>query len=645
MGSPLRSLGSPRRQQEGLLIFGVLLTTSTSPPRSDDAADAADSHFTSSLPSAYPEGTPAGLRGEAVRSALRSGQSVGWNLNCCDELQFGVVQAVGEGVLEFCNNKFTQSFVAPLEGDDGSFQEACWLNARGRLMDRVGVAISAPNMAFLVTSPGHSASSLFASLDPFIFPLDQVALTDWSDSSFVFSLSSVRCQHVQSAFEQYVWPLLSQSLLLETSTKASTPYALPPKGKSLTIPLLAAHDNNNNNGDQKDKPNQEETLLLIIPTSGLPDCAMCGYTFAFLGAPALGERIWEQATSAANPRGPVAVGPREFETIRIESGQAAFGREINALQQQQDGAKKSSRNAGSSSSGAPNDTTPATPLELHLGERTIDTEKGCYLGQEGIAAILKNPRGPPRSLYQVIFEDDFNIYDYESAGDRSRIANKTRMPRVGDRLFVLGSNESIAAGVLTSVAEPGSTGEPETVALALIRRADSILKQMRNLGLEMQSPSVGNSDSLVVGTIADVRGGSGIISPPPSDPLDGLEVIVGQSFTVGKLCSVPSRRLGAGQTLYNDGELDFGSRPVENEFVVESNNLTHQELDTPPEPPIKDDDENGEAATVVDAAKAEAEAQATAAEAKRKAEKMEMLRKQAEAAMARRKKNKERSTD
>ena len=62
----------------------------------------------------------------------------------------------------------------------------------------------------------------------------------------------------------------------------------------------------------------------------------------------------------------------------------------------------------------------ASPMELDMG-RTVDNEnKGCYLGQEGVAAILKNARGPPRRLYSVSFRDDENDFgdddDYENGG-------------------------------------------------------------------------------------------------------------------------------------------------------------------------------------------------------------------------------------
>ena len=70
------------------------------------------------------------------------------------------------------------------------------------------------------------------------------------------------------------------------------------------------------------------------------------------------------------------------------------------------------------------------------------------------------------------------------------------------------------------------------------------------------------SGTPLVGMLSSKVLWSGIISPPPLDPLDvDWKLFVDRSFTVGRLRSVPSRRLGAGETLYNDGELDFISHP------------------------------------------------------------------------------------
>jgi hypothetical protein len=324
------------------------------------------------------------------------------------------------------------------------------------------------------------------------------------------------------------------------------------------------------------------------------------------------------------------------------------------------------------------------------------------MGQEGIASVMKNPRGPPRSLYSVVFQDDDNLYESQTEGDdNTKIENLTKLPRVGGALYVLGSNEQIQVGTITSIAEPYSTGEPIVVGLALIRRADSILKQMKSMDLQIPrtiATAISNPNSNADTTAAT----SGIIAPPPMDSLDGLEVIVGGTFTIGMLRGVAGRRYPNGQNMFLDREQIFLSQEevLEHGYVdIEFSNkspadfldekkaeLDQEEVQPSENSAVKHPDEEKtkvqeEAAAEAEALRKEekmlmlkqraeeamarrskkqqgtseteeAEAQmgsgsadqeedAKTAEAKRKAEKMEMLRQRAEEAKARRKKNKE----
>jgi len=587
------------------------------PPDTSTSDAAASGTFATNLESSYPEGTPAGLRGEALHSALRS-HCVGWNL-AGTPLEHGVVQVTGRGTLDFVNTKLTtqipktpskqrQQLKEQGEGVNSDdyyhhYKEACLLTARGRLVDRIGVATASSaeenaettTKVYMLTSPGHSSQALFDRLDPFIFPLDQVQLRCYhEDECTIFSLAATDLQLIQTCFDQLIVPRLGLNQNHQS--------LLPKSDQCLQIPL----------------PGQQASLL-IVPNSGLPSHAGAGYTFCFLDDPdGVGAQIWRHLSSDDCPAGPVVAGALEFETLRIEAGQVAYGKEMT-------GSLEKNREADVA--------TPASPLELHL-EATIDFEKGCYLGQEGIASILKNPRGPPRTLYHVVFDDEFNVYDQHppSQGEgkeastpskkRDRNINRTRIPVPGDQLFVLGSNETIAVGQITSVAEPAGTGEPETLALALVRRADSIRKQMQTMDLQMPSPP---SAAAVAKESDD---GSGIIAPPPLDPLDGLEVIVGGTYTVGRLRMVPSRRKEPNA---------FGG--VVPEFVK---NLPGEEMQNDiidvSSRPIKDDSQQKLQEEKL--AKSKSEAAAAAAEAKRKAEKMEELRKRAEEAMARRKNKK-----
>jgi hypothetical protein len=321
--------------------------------------------------------------------------------------------------------------------------------------------------------------------------------------------------------------------------------------------------------------------LLILPTAGLPTCAGYGYTFCFWSKsvssssqpqPHIGHKIWQYMISEQCPDGPIEIGTLEYDTLRIECGQPLYRREMTATLTKPKSTTTSSSSTSDNSSSTGSATaaaTPASPLELGL-DSTIDLskQKGCYQGQEGIASILKNPRGPPRTLYQVIFEDDINIYDYQSEGEytstsskkqKENVENLTRTPLPNDVLYVLGSNEQIMVGRITSVAEPSGTGEPITMALALIRRADSIQSSMKQMGIDLPSrdmflptPTNNNDDN------NNSDNGSILITPPPLDVLDGLEVIIGGTYTIGKLRMIPSRRSSRGrqpQLLFSDEDI------------------------------------------------------------------------------------------
>ena len=577
-----------------------------------------------SLPSSYPDDTPAGLRGEAIRSALRSRHScVGW----AGGFDAGVVQIQGPGTRDFLNNKLTQTFPLTTKNNVDTttenyycyYTEACLLTPRGRVVDRLGVAWNFASQqnedgwAILIPSRGHTARALFDRLNPFIFPLDQIQLTcldnnaaadkNSSPACHSFSLAAVNRHNVQTCWEEWICPALRKRGALPSADH----WPLPESNQCLKIPF--AHDD-------------ASSFLLVVPNSGLPAHAGAGYTLFFLGAMApWGNEIWNDLCHN-DESNVVVAGARELESLRIESGQPAFGYEMTGALEKED----------TTDSSPTKTTTPASPLELHLMDTTVRLDKGCYLGQEGVASQYKNPRGPPRTLYQVVFPDDDNLYEHQSRGERRSSAaldNDTRVPVRGDTLYALGSNEQILVGTLTSVAEPSSTGESAIRALALVRRADSIIKQMHTLGLEL-----GMTTSPETATTEDVfdnnnnnnnNPDTGIHFPPPlKDPLDGLEVIVGGTFTVGRLETVPIRRRPKSNSMFGDDEV---SKFVEN--LPDANNdildISYQTTEDAP---------------MVTEMTAAAKAKDDAAEAQRKAEKLKLLQKRAEEALARRKQKK-----
>jgi folate-binding Fe-S cluster repair protein YgfZ len=572
------------RRRSGRQIFGSFDYEYIAPNQHE-------STFTTDLPSSYPLGTPAGLRGEAIRSALRSDRCLGWNLQGTP-LEHGVVQVKGPGTLSFLNNKLTQSF--PSSGSD-YYTKACLLTAKGRLVDRVGVAVVDPETAYITTSAGHTSHALMGRLEPFIFPMDQVSLVDCGSS--VFTLASVNHDNIQKCFDNFIYPKLGQTSRV----------SLPKVGECRRIPLHSI-----SNGCE----------LIITPSSGLASSAGAGYTFLFLNdSNNVGDGVWRYLVSDSCPNGPIEAGALEFETLRIQSGQPAFGREMTGRNEKEA------------------EVTPASPLELCLQD-TIDPNKGCYLGQEGVASLVKNPRGPPRTLNQVIFDDDFNVYDYQSEGEMgSKEENLTRIPMPGDKLYALGSNEEILLGYLTSVAEPGSTGDAVTLALALIRRSDSILKQLKLLDIEIPSKTSPDEEFKLA---TSMSASSILIPPPPLDPLDGLEVIVGGTFTIGALAMVPSRRRGP---LFEDDVPQFVKNlPSEESMrdllpLTKLNEASRTTIDAPSTEvmDILGDEDDEATKEEEELLKAIREADEAAAEAKRKAEKMELLRKRAEEAVERRK--------
>jgi folate-binding Fe-S cluster repair protein YgfZ len=587
-----------------------------------------DEPSTGFLPSSYPEGAPAGLRGEAVRSALKSGRCIGWNLSSSESSSSnnplctgGVLQVQGKGMLDFLNNKLSQTFSAPLSPDQMTYNEACLLTARGHVIDRLRVCIVDSTTALILTSPGHTSQQLLERLDPFVFPLDQVTLTNLN-AACSFTLASTQWNHVQMV-------LVDQARSFSGARVMSSPF---PTRLNQCVSWQVPEDDGTT------------TKAIIMPSIGLPPVAGVGYTIVFCGSTStgksgIGTRTWNHLISDDNTEGPIGIGPREYEMLRIEAGQAAYGKEIGVGSDSSssvDGAEEGEKRKS--------EMVKTSPLEIHWQADTINMEKGCYLGQEGVASIYKNPRGPPRILYSVVFEDNNNVYESQTRGDRGSLENLTRPAKPGDPLFVLGSNEAISVGRLTSVAESGGTGKDCTVGLILVRRADSIRKQMKELDLEIEheipeEPALMDRETI-----------SGIVQPPPLDPLDGLEVIVGGTFTVGRLRMVPSRRIRRGRNMFdnelevvdlqNGGDKASYSLPEvssrTSSKVAMPPGTTRQESSNPSEMTAEEEYRRA----IEEAAKAQEEADAAAAEAKRKAEKMEMLKKRAEEAMARKRQQK-----
>lgn len=216
------------------------------------------------------------------------------------------------------------------------------------------------------------------------------------------------------------------------------------------------------------------------------------------------------------------------------------------------------------------------------------------------------------------------------------MSNKTNKPIVGADLYVLGSDKKIKVGTLTSVAEQGGTSSSETVALALVRRSDPILKSMSDLGLEI---NMGNElfeqDPFWSKDYISSPQESGLINPPSLDPLNGVEVVVEESFTQGYLKQIPSLRLKVGQNMF---ETDAWTA---NESVSDEPSSVMGFI------PQNESPDNFEAVSTATKSQGEenTEESIDETEVAKKKEKMEMLKKKAEEVMQKRREKKEASNN
>jgi hypothetical protein len=239
--------------------------------------------------------------------------------------------------------------------------------------------------------------------------------------------------------------------------------------------------------------------------------------------------------------------------------------------------------------------------------------KGCYLGQEGVSAILKNPRGLPRTIYQVFF-DDVTYDPSEVSGSTDPVG--TLCPKAGDTLFVLGSNEAIKAGVLTSVLPPDDLPQyydeeegVSTVAIALIRRPEYIIEKMEQMGLDSIGDTVDPNEFC------------------EEAPLHGLEVIVGGINAIGRLRAVPVVR--------NEMQQEYSPVSDEPSTVMGFIPTADSDLtEASPKKSLMSKEEMELQLAMEEAEKAKKTAEAAATEAKRAEEKLKNLQSRAEAAIA-----------
>ena len=486
-----------------------------------------------SLSSAYDPALPASLVGEAVRSALRSDRGTCLDFSR-DRYRRGGVGAAGRsvsvvgmrgrGTMAFLDAKFSGR-VPRFDDDDGGGGggpqassssspppppmgrlvrrgrafETAYLTARGRIVDRLLVLCFPPSShsdgagttttttataaagggedAFLITSPGNDGAGLYDRLSPTIFPMDGVTLSICAcpDATSVLTIACSTLGGARRSFEDNVWRML-------TGNDDGSQSDFPEDGmcNHYRVPSSSSGGVGGGGGSAF-------TDVFVVRHTFLPPEICHGYTLLFRdggggggggGGVALADEVWRHLTDEYNDRGPVGIGALEYDTLRVEAGQPGYGSEMTgdgptrkmgiaaAAADDDDDADGEDEDEGAASYCA-----KSNPLELHL-RGLIDVDKGCYQGQEGVASVLKNKRGPPRQLYQVVFLDSENDFDGRDAGfgllstdnkalaelrklkmgrgaGTAALANDTRRPRPGDDVYVLGSNESIPVGKIS----------------------------------------------------------------------------------------------------------------------------------------------------------------------------------------------------
>jgi hypothetical protein len=572
------------------------------------------------------------------------------------------------------------------------------------------------NEAILLTSPGHAGSALFNRFDPYIFPSDGVRLVDLQVShpmypvkekqqiTRVFTVAASKADVAYNTVQRLLIPLFMK----ESQHINAQDFVLPKEDSNEFIRFSFARRTNEGFGTSL----SDQVYINVLHHTFLPSCICKGYTFVITesneGNQTFADLVWNTLVNPVNGDVPISLGPLEWDTLRIEAGFPAFGAEMtgdwsgvehNAHDDTDTNDESFSFKGQRPSPLAQSLKTyfsllsncsigiRASPLELKL-DKMIDTNKGCYQGQEQISAILKNKRGAPRTLYSVSFPDDDNYYD-ESFHDEKQLLNDVSLeyqampPKVGDSLYVLGSNEKIFVGKITSVAERGGTSRPETVAMTMVRRFDSIISAMNDLDLDTNFDEYESAlEEDLENNIETIDDGSGILPPPALDPLGGLEVCVGGTFTTGRLKVLPWRRLPYWQNLFEKEVLINSAESSEvssvMSYIPQPESLGERHTYASQE--SKDKNESSDklkqaleeaevAAKIAEAAIAEAKRKAerleelkaqvidqryevpekssdinSAQESQRKAEKMDVLRRQAEAALERRKQRKMDST-
>jgi hypothetical protein len=229
----------------------------------------------------------------------------------------------GEGTSGFLNSKLSNSFPNKIKGETdkydingfkilvekGEMKQAGLLSSKGHVIDVLTTCSFATHCGletYVITSPGHGGSQLFERMNPFIFPLDKVKISDICP--FDAPSRSRVLTFIASENEVARRSLMDSILPVFKNWQLESIFSFPSRKNGCIRYTLPR-----NNGQSVELVVWEQTVLSTSVSKG--------YTVLISDKgdeEDLGLEVWDRITAEDNIYGPIAIGPLEYETLRIE---------------------------------------------------------------------------------------------------------------------------------------------------------------------------------------------------------------------------------------------------------------------------------------------------------------------------------------
>jgi folate-binding protein YgfZ len=315
-----------------------------------------------------------------VLAALRGGALLADRSHACSR-----VRVAGAGALDFLHGQTTAD-VKRLLSHPGTGCEACIVTPQARCLDLVTILRTGEESFLLLGSGGEAGAALVARLQKFVFKGDQVAVTDVSAPTRVFSLLGPRAAQVLRELAGEAAASVAVEERGPGGEEEQVRPGAPPKPKTYAPAELGAHVTLSFRG----------APVLVACGSGL---ASAGYTLladesvaadlyaalALPRAPADGDAASKQQPALCTP-----IGEADWQRARVTQGRPAAGAEL---------------------------TLDSNPLEAGLFH-AVSVNKGCYVGQEALAKIsVPGGAGPRRQLWGVQLSEAASPGDVLYAAD------------------------------------------------------------------------------------------------------------------------------------------------------------------------------------------------------------------------------------